>query len=63
MAKETNWLHEEDLTTAIPSDSPVIPQMPIQLTTIMSCEYLLPCGRCDKTDEMCSQYQEVTLHI
>lgn len=24
--------------------------------TIKSCSYLLPCGICDKTDQMCSQY-------
>ena len=24
---------------------------------IQSCPYLLPCGICDKNDEMCSQYQ------
>ena len=23
---------------------------------IKSCPYLLPCGRCDKTDLVCSQY-------
>lgn len=24
--------------------------------TIKSCSYLLPCGICDKTNQMCSQY-------
>ena len=25
-------------------------------TSIKSCSYLLPCGICDKTNQMCSQY-------
>ena len=37
------------------------PRIPVQLTTIMSCKYLLPCGKCDKTDEMCSQYMEIKI--
>lgn len=24
---------------------------------INSCKYLLPCGRCDKSGELCSQYR------
>lgn len=24
---------------------------------IKGCKYLLPCGKCDKTDQMCSQWQ------
>lgn len=24
---------------------------------IKECKYLLPCGKCDKTDQMCSQYE------
>ena len=24
---------------------------------IKECKYLLPCGKCDKTDMMCSQYE------
>lgn len=29
----------------------------IKLIPIQQCKYLLPCGKCDKTDEMCSQYE------
>ena len=29
---------------------------------IIECKYLLPCGKCDKTDEMCSQYMETKLN-
>ena len=29
--------------------------------TIKGCKYLLPCGKCDKTDLMCSQWQFVPL--
>ena len=25
--------------------------------TIKNCKYLLPCGKCDKTDLLCSQYE------
>lgn len=28
---------------------------------IKVCKYLLPCGKCDKTDQMCSQWQFVSL--
>ena len=28
---------------------------------VMPCKYLLPCGKCDKTDQMCSQYCEVKI--
>lgn len=62
MAKETDWLKQDSVTGTNVPLQPSIPPMPIQLTTIMSCKYLLPCGRCDKTNEMCTQYQEVTLH-
>ncbi len=29
--------------------------------TIKDCKYLLPCGKCDKTDQMCSQWQFYTI--
>ena len=29
--------------------------------TIKACKYLLPCGKCDKTDKMCSQWQFMPL--
>ena len=29
----------------------------MELITIKVCKYLLPCGKCDKTDQMCSQYE------
>lgn len=29
----------------------------IKLIGIQDCKYLLPCGKCDKTDLMCSQYE------
>ena len=34
-------------------------QQVVNTIPIKDCRYLLPCGRCDKTDEMCSQYQTV----
>lgn len=29
----------------------------IKLISIKDCKYLLPCGKCDKTDLLCSQYE------
>ena len=29
------------------------------LVQIKTCKYLLPCGKCDKTDLMCSQYHTI----
>ena len=28
---------------------------------IKSCKYLLPCGKCDKTDELCTQFKIIKL--
>ena len=28
----------------------------------IDCKYYLPCGRCDKTEEFCSQLDEIGLH-
>ena len=45
------------MRTDIPKQ-PSIPPMPphIQLQSIQKCKYLLPCGICDKSGKMCSQY-------
>jgi hypothetical protein len=29
----------------------------MKLIAIKDCKYLLPCGKCDKTDLLCSQYE------
>lgn len=30
---------------------------------VIDCKYYLPCGRCDKTNEMCSQLDGIVLPI
>ena len=40
--------------TSIP-EQPTVPQMPT-LITVKGCKFLLPCGLCEKTDKICSQY-------
>lgn len=44
-------------------EQPHVPPMPIiaQPQFIQKCKYLLPCGICDRSGKMCSQYgYEVT---
>ena len=36
-------------------------RLPINLQVVKTCKYLLPCGKCDKTDQMCSQYDWVQM--
>ena len=33
----------------------------IKTIAIKECKYLLPCGKCDKTDELCTQFEIITL--
>lgn len=32
-------------------------EIELEMNLIKSCKYLLPCGICDKNNEMCSQYE------
>lgn len=44
-------------------EQPHVPPMPskVQVQHIQKCKYLLPCGICDKSGKICSQYgYEVT---
>ena len=46
-------------------EQPSIPPMPVaaQPTYIEKCKYLLPCGICDKSGEICNQYGHMTVKI
>ena len=51
---------------------PTVPELPLKreekvfkdtIFPIKDCKYLLPCGKCDKTDQICSQYMTIEMKV
>ena len=49
-------LTPDEVEELIKGAKDLMPMMSMTPVMIESCSYLLPCGICDKTDQMCSQY-------